>query len=99
MMRAAVDERLEAMNLLGPMDRYKARWTAELRPREQLYCRRGRTARAMETAWDRAVRPSLVALRDRAHGDPRLRNLIQRVRTLTAATRSSALHQHGHRGR
>src|SRR4051794_8326501 len=38
----------------------------------------------METAWDRAVRPPLVALRDRAHEDPRLRNLIQRVRTVTA---------------
>jgi hypothetical protein len=84
------------MNLLGPMDRYKARWTAELRPREQLDFRHGRMGRAMETAWDRAVRPPLVALRGRAHEDPRLRNLIQRVRTVTAATRSSALRQRGH---
>jgi hypothetical protein len=64
--------------------------------REQLDFRHGRVGRGMETAWDRAVRPPLVALRDRAHEDPRLRNLIQRVRTVTAATRSSGLRQRGH---
>ena len=36
MLRSAIAEGLGAMNLLGPMDRYKERWTTELRPREQL---------------------------------------------------------------
>src|SRR4051812_9578652 len=49
MLRAAIDERLGAMNLLGPMDRYKARWTAELRPASSL-------TSAM-AAWVEAWRP------------------------------------------
>ena len=83
MLRAAIDEHLRGMNLLGPMDRYKARWTDELRPREQLHFCHGRTGRAIEVLWDRAARPSLLALRDHARKDARLYKFLTRVRRMT----------------
>ena len=83
MLRAAIDEGLSGMNLLGPMDRYKARWTDELRPREQLYFCPGRTGRAIEFLWDRAARPPLLALRDHARQDARLHKFLTRARRMT----------------
>jgi CelD/BcsL family acetyltransferase involved in cellulose biosynthesis len=82
MLRAACEEGLRGMDLLGRADQYKMRWTDTTRPRQRLRVFRGPAGRIAERAWKAIAHPRLVALRDRARTDPKLRHRLERAQHL-----------------
>jgi CelD/BcsL family acetyltransferase involved in cellulose biosynthesis len=88
MLRAACEEGLRGMDLLGRADQYKMRWTDTTRPRQRLRMYRGPVGRIAQRAWNGTAHPRLVALRDRARTDPQLRDRLERAQRL--------LHRRGH---
>jgi CelD/BcsL family acetyltransferase involved in cellulose biosynthesis len=81
-LRAAIDEGLRGMDMLGGADPYKMRWTEKVRPRQRLRVYRGPIGRAGERIWNGALRGRFVSLRDRAREDARLRGYLQRAQKM-----------------
>ena len=82
MLRAACEEGLRGMDLLGRADQYKMRWTDRTRPRQRLRVYRGPVGRIAQRGWNEIAHPRLVALRDRARTDPQLRHQLERAQRL-----------------
>jgi CelD/BcsL family acetyltransferase involved in cellulose biosynthesis len=82
MLRAACEEGLRGMDLLGRADQYKMRWTDTTRPRQRLRVYRGPVGRIAQRGWNGIAHPRLVALRDRARTDPQLRHQLERAQHL-----------------
>ena len=82
MLRAACEEGLRGMDLLGRADQYKMRWTDRTRPRQRLRVYRGPVGRIAQRGWNGIAHPRLVALRDRARTDPQLRHQLERAQRL-----------------
>jgi hypothetical protein len=82
MLRAACEEGLRGMDLLGRADQYKMRWTESTRPRQHLRVYRGPVGRIAQRGWNGIAHPRLVALRDRARTDPQLRHHLERAQRL-----------------
>ena len=82
MLRAACEEGLRGMDLLGRADQYKMRWTDTTRPRQRLRVFRGPVGRIAQRGWNGIAHPRLVALRDRARTDPQLRDRLERLQRL-----------------
>ena len=76
-LREAVEEGLRGADLLGAADPYKMRWTDQLRPRQRLRVFRGSPGRLAQRTWCSLLHPGLVALRDRAREDDRLRQRLE----------------------